>query len=167
MPVEHQKKVNQVAWPSKVGEEESLMIGQLALCTPKKAESLVWTKPALKPDRWGQPARGGALTHKKERKNLKIENPSKISTAQTVFLLQFLSIEKLYVFKKERNCKDSVSSIVKFIEWTLLHTSVRQLRHFYSSKRKKERKKNEKEEKGLLRDIFCLVFSCWPNIAGI
>ena len=56
---------------------------------------------------------------KKREKKMKIENPSKISTAQTVFLLWFLSIET-YVFKKERNCKDSVSSIVKFIEWTLL-----------------------------------------------
>ena len=53
---------------------------------------------------------------KRRERNLKIENPSKISTTQTVFLLLFLSIEKLYVFKKERNCKDSVLSIVKFIE---------------------------------------------------
>ena len=62
--------------------------------------------------------------------------------------------------KKERNCKGSVSSIVKFIEWTLLHASVQWLRHFYSSKRK--RKKKEKEEKGL--KTFCLMFSCWLNI---
>ena len=40
------------------------------------------------------------------------------------------------------------------------------LRHFYSSKIKGKTKK-EKEEKGLLSDIFCLMFSCWLNIAGI
>ena len=58
--------------------------------------------------------------------------------------------------KRERNCEGSVSSIVKFIEWTLPHASVRWLRHFYSSKRK--RKKKEKEEKGLFRDIVW----CFP-----
>ena len=42
--------------------------------------------------------------------------PVQISTTKTVFLLHFLSIGKLYVFKKERNCKGSVSSIVKFME---------------------------------------------------
>ena len=68
--------------------------------------------------------------------------------------------------KKEKNCKGSVISIVKFIEWTLLHASVRRLRHFYQV-REKERKKKEKEETGLLRDIFGLMFSCWLNIAGI
>ena len=64
--------------------------------------------------------------------------------------------------KKERNCKGSVSSIVKFIEWTLLHAPVWQLRHFYSSKRKKE-----KEEKRIVQRHFCLMFSCWLDIAGI
>ena len=60
--------------------------------------------------------------------------------------------------KKKRDCKGSVSSIVKFIEWTLLHASVRQLRHFYSSKRKWKKEKEEKEETGLLRDIFVWCF---------
>ena len=60
--------------------------------------------------------REGHSPVKKRERNLKFENLSKISTTQTVFLLQFLNIGKLYVFKKERNCKVSVSSIVKFIE---------------------------------------------------
>ena len=58
----------------------------------------------------------------------------------------------------QRNCKCSISPIVKFIEWTLLHASVQRLRHFYSSKRKRKRKKRTVERH------FCL-FSCWLNIA--
>ena len=104
---------------------------------------------------------------KKREKNLKIENPSKISTAETVFLLLFLNIGKLYVFlKKERNCKCSISPIVKFIEWTLQLASVRRLRHFYSSKRKRKRKKGERGKRTVERH-FCLMFSCWFNIADI
>ena len=125
--------------------------------------SSVWTKQALEPDCWGQLAPGKTLTSKKERK--KSKNP-KISTAQTVFLLQFLNIGKLYVFKKKRNCKGSISPIIKLIEWTLLHTSVLQLRHFYSSKRKRRRKKGERRKRTVER-YFCLMFSCWFNIAGI
>ena len=44
-----------------------------------------------------------------------------------------------------------------FIEWTFLLASVRRLRHFYSSKRK-EKKEKDKEEKGLLGDIFVWCF---------
>ena len=95
---------------------------------------------------------------KKREKNLKIENLSKISTAQTVFHLQFLSIEKLYVLKKERNCKDSVSSIVKFIEWTWLHASVQRLRHFYSSKRKRKKEKRERRKRTVERHFFVWCF---------
>ena len=57
-------KVNPVAWLGEVVGEESQMIGQQALCTKKKKHpkekfeggSSVWTKPALEPGRWGQPA---------------------------------------------------------------------------------------------------------------
>ena len=66
------------------------------------------------------------------------------------------------MYSKKRNCKCSISPIVKFIEWTLLHASVRQLRHSYSSKRKRKRKKIKTVERH-----FCLMFSCWFDIAGI
>ena len=59
-------------------------------------------KPAIEPDRWGQPAPGKTPTCKQEKRNLKIENPSKINTTQTVFLLQFLNIGKLYELKKRK-----------------------------------------------------------------
>ena len=51
--------------------------------------------------------------------------------------------------KKKRDCKGSISPIIKFIEWTLLDT--------FTQVREKERKK-EKEEKGLLREIFVWRF---------
>ena len=105
---------------------------------------------------------------KKRERNLNFEKLSKISITQTVFLLQFLNIGKLFVFKrkkKETNCKGSVSSIVKFIEWTLLHASVQRLRHFYSSKR--IRKKKRERRKRTVERHFCLMLSCWLNIAGI
>ena len=72
----------------------------------------------------------------------------------------------MYAFKKERNCKGTVSSIVKFSEWTLLHISVRRLRHFYSSKRKRKKEKRERRKRTVERH-FCLMFSRWFNIAGI
>ena len=53
--------------------------------------------------------------------------------------------------KKERNCKGSVSSIVKFI---------------YSVKRKRKREKRERRKRTVERH-FCLMFSRWLNIAGI
>ena len=37
----------------------------------------------------------------------------------------------------------------------------------FTQVREKEREKKEKEEKGLLRDIFCLMFSCWLYIVSI
>ena len=65
--------------------------------------------------------------------------------------------------KKERNCKGSVSSIVKFIEWTLLHAPVRWLKRFYSSKRKRKKKKRERRKSTVERHFY-LMFSCWLNI---
>ena len=59
--------------------------------------------------------------------------------------------------KKERNCKDSVSSIVKFIEWTLLHASVGL--DTFTQAREKERKKRKKEKdcwETFLFDVFLL-----------
>ena len=121
--------------------------------------SSVWTEVSVRTACGIQPTPGRSLTRKKERKRIwKIENPPKISTTQTVFILQSLSIGKLYVFKKERNCKSSVSLIVKFIEWTLIHASVRRLRYFYSSQRKGKKEKKRKKKKGLLRDIFVWCF---------
>ena len=93
---------------------------------------------------------------KRRERNLNIENPSKISTTQTVFLLQFFSIRKWYV-SKERE------TVIKFIEWTQLQASVWRLRHF-SQVREKERKKKEKEEKRTVERHFCLMFSSWLNI---
>ena len=67
--------------------------------------------------------------------------------------------------KNERNCKGSVSSIVKFIEWSLLHASVRRLRNFYSIKRKGKKKREGR--KRTVERHFCLMFSCWLNISYI
>ena len=65
-------------------EEESRMIGPQAIDAKKKyplekfvGGSSVWTKPALEPDRWGQPAPGKTLTHKKERKKSENWKPVK------------------------------------------------------------------------------------------
>ena len=122
---------------------------------------LVCIKLALEPDRRSQPAPGKTFTRKKRERNLKIENPSKISITKNIFLLQILNFGKLYVLKKMRNCKGSVSSIVKFIEWKLLHASVRQLSHFYSSKRKRKKEKRERRKRTVERhfrfDVFLLA----------
>ena len=58
---------------------------------------------------------------------------------------------------KERNCKGSVSSIVKSIEWTLLHGGL----DTFTQVREKERKKKEKKKKDcwetFLFDVFLLA----------
>ena len=63
---------------------------------------LVWIKPALEADHWGQPAPGKLLTRKKESKKSENWEPIKDKYNSTVFLLQFLNIGKLYVFKKRK-----------------------------------------------------------------
>ena len=63
-----------------------------------------------------------------------------------------------------KNCECSISSIIKNIVWTFLYASDRRLRHFYSSKRKRE--KREKRKRTVERH-FCLMFSCWQNIFGV
>ena len=52
--------------------------------------------------------------------------------------------------KKERNWKDSV--------WTLVHASVRWLRHFSQVREKRKKEKKRKKKKGLLRDISVWCF---------
>ena len=165
-----------MAWLSEVVEEESRMIGPQALCAPMKKKhplekfeggSSVWKKACVRTKSLRSTSSGKRYLHvRKRERNLKIENPSKISTAQTVFLLKFWSCEKFCVFKKEINCKDYVSSIVKFIEWTLLHASVWRLRYFYSSKRKRKKEKRERRNRTVERH-FCLMFSGWFYVAGI
>ena len=45
----------------------------------------------------------------------------------------------------------------------MLHASVRRLRHFYSSKRKRKKEKRERRKRTVERH-FRLIFSCWLNI---
>ena len=85
---------------------------------------------------------------------LGIENPSKISTPQTVFLFQILNIGELYIFK---NCKGSISTIIKKIlneHFYMSQSGVLDTFTQVKEEEKRERRKKEKEEKRLLRDIF-------------
>ena len=102
------------------------------------------------------------LTRKKKERKSEKWKPVKDKYSSNRFPFPNLKYWKVVCI--QRNCKCSISLIVKIIEWTLLHASVRQLRHFYSSKRKRKRKK-EKEK--TVERHFCLMFSWWLNIAGI
>ena len=66
---------------------------------------LVWIKPTLEVDHWGQPALGSHTPVKRRERNLNSKNPSKITTTQTLFLLHLLTIGKLYVFNERETVK--------------------------------------------------------------
>ena len=87
------------------------MIGQQALRTKKKKHTLekfegefsVWTKPALEPDRWGQPAPGKTLTRKKERKKSENWKPVKDKYSSNYFPPTILKYWKVVcILKKEK-----------------------------------------------------------------
>ena len=152
-----------MAWFGEVVEEEksngwstesSRQKGQHAL--EKFGDSSVWTKPALQQDLWVQPAPGRDDSPVKKRENLKIENPSKISTDQTVFLFHILNIGKLYVFKETVNVLfHQLLNLWNEHCYTLQSGGLDTFTQVRERKRKKE-----KEGKRLFRDIFV-------NIAGI
>ena len=70
-----------------------------------EGESSVRTNPALEQEADFSQLQEKMAHPKRERKkkNLEVENPSKISTAQTVFLFQIFNTGKLYVLKKTVN----------------------------------------------------------------
>ena len=124
---------------------------------------LVWIKPALEADRWGQPVPGKTLTHKKERKKSKNWEPVKDKYNSNRFPSTILKYWKVIWTQKKRDCKGSISPIIKFIEWTLLQASVRWLRHFYSSKKKRKKEKRGRRKRTAERH-FGLTFSFWLHI---
>ena len=97
-----------MAWSGKVVGEENRMIGPQDLRAKKghhalekiEARSSFWTKPALEPNRWGQPAPRRTLTRKKERKKSENWKPDKDKYSTNRFPSTIWSIEKLYVLKK-------------------------------------------------------------------
>ena len=126
---------------------------------------LVWIQPALEPDHWGQPAPGRSLTRKKEKRKSENWEPVKDKYNSNRFPSTILKYWKVIYIKRKRDSKDSISPIIKFIEWTLLQASVWRLRHCYSSKRKRKEKKRKKKKDCWETILFDI--SCWLNIAGI
>ena len=124
---------------------------------------IVWIQSVSEADHWVQPALGMSLSHKKERKESEQRKSVKDKYNSNCFPSTILKYWKVICIqkRKKRDCKGSISPIIKFIEWTLLQASVRRLRHFYSSKRKGKKDKKRKKKKGLLRDIFVW---CWLHI---
>ena len=113
---------------------------------------------SVRATRWYLPTPGRSHIRKKERKK-----PEHWKPVKDKYNLNYFPSPILIYWEKKRDCKDSISPIIKFMEWTLLQASVRRLRHF-SQVREKERKKKEKEEKNDCERHFCLMFSCWLNI---
>ena len=106
---------------------------------------------------------GKSLTRKKERKKSEHWKPVKDKYNSNGFPSAILKYWKVICIQRKRDCKGSISPIIKFIEWTLLQASVRRLRHFYSSKRKRNKEKRERRKRTVERHS-CLMFSCWLNI---
>ena len=101
---------------------------------------------------------GRSLTRKKERKKSEVWKPVKDKYNSNHFPSTILKYWKVLCIQRKRDCKGSISPIIKFIEWKLLQASIRQLRHFYSSKREGKKEKRERDcWETFLFDVFLLA----------